>query len=221
MVFLARRGLMAVGLSAAAVAALPRFAEANPVPPSGALRFNIVRKGKPFGQYAVTFATADKVLTVTTDVAMSEKIANVMVFDYHHHCVETWRDGRFSELHATTIRDRKKTDEVHAVRGDYEIKITTDKGPDIAPVKAAPLTHWNMATLTGPLFNPQDGRMLDLKAQQLGRDPVLLASGASLGAAHWALHGADQIEEWYDDAGLWAGLKGLLPDKSVMEYRRV
>ena len=69
--------------------------------------------------------------------------------------------------------------------------------------------------------NPQDGRPLALKAQQVGRDPVLLASGASLSANHWALHGADQIEEWYDDAGVWAGLKGLLPDKSVMEYRRV
>jgi len=166
-------------------------------------------------------ATAGKVLTVTTEVAMSEKIAAVTVFDYRHHCVETWRDGRFAELHSTTVRDRKTTDEVNAVRGDYEIKITTNKGPQIAPAGAAPLTHWNMATLSGPLFNPQDGKLLTLKAQAVGKDPVLLANGTQLAAAHWALRGEDQMDEWYDDAGIWAGLKGMLPDKSMMEYRRV
>ena len=157
MVFIARRRLMTCALAAAGAAALPAGARAAPlpVPPGGSLRFNIIRKGKPFGSYAVSFATAGKVLTVTTDVVMSQKMAAVTVFDYHHHCVETWRDGRFAELHSTTVRDRKTTDEVSAVRGDFEIKIATAKGPQIAPASAAPLTHWNMATLSGPLFNPQ------------------------------------------------------------------
>lgn len=224
MLVLPRRNLIASALALGAASALPRAAAAaaGPVPASGALHFNIIRKGKPFGQYAVTFVTVGKQLTVTTDVVMNSKVANVTVFDYHHHCVEVWRDGKFAQLDSTTIRDRKQTDEVHALRGDYEIKIRTDKAPQIAPLNAAPLTHWNQATLNGSLFNPQDGKMLDLKGQQLlGKDNVMLANGTSITAAHWALHGADQIEEWYDDTGLWAGLKGLLPDKSVIEYRRV
>lgn len=224
MVFLARRSLLTGALAAAGAATLPggAWAAPLPVPPSGALRFNIIRKGKPFGSYAVSFAAVGKVLTVTTDVAMSSKVANVTVFDYHHHCVEVWRDGKFAQMDSATIRDRRQTDEVHAVRGDYEIRIKTDKAPLIASVDSAPLTHWNQATLNGPLFNPQDGKILNLRGQQLlGKDSVMLANGTSITAAHWALHGEDQIEEWYDDTGLWCGLKGLLPDKSVIEYRRV
>jgi hypothetical protein len=218
MVLLARRQLIAGALCAASQPAIALAAPAA-LPPS--LRFAIMRKGKPFGSYQVAFAQAGKQLTVTTDVAMNQKIAGVQVFDYVHHCVEVWRDGKFAEMHSRTVRDRKDVDEVNAVRDAYEVKISTNKSPNVAPAGAAPLTHWNAATLTGPLFNPQDGRTLDLKANQVGRDPVLLANGSQLTAAHWALRGVQQIDEWYDNAGLWAGLKGVFPDKSVVEYRRI
>jgi hypothetical protein len=218
MVLVVRRELIAGALAAAIP---PAVALAAPAALPAALRFAVLRKGKPFGTYQVAFAQAGKQLTVTTDVAMNQKIAGVQVFDYVHHCVEIWRDGKFAELHSRTVRDRKDVDEVNAVRDAYEIKIATNKTPNIAPANAAPLTHWNPATLTGPLFNPQDGRTLELKASQLGRDPVLLANGSQLTAAHWALRGGQAIDEWYDDAGLWAGLKGVFPDKSVVEYRRL
>jgi len=218
MVVLPRRGLI---LGAFAFGLEPVSAQAAPAALPPLLRFAIVRKGKPFGSYRVAFAQAGGQLTVTTDVAMSQKIAGVTVFDYQHHCQEVWRDGKFAELHSRTVRDRHDVDEVNAVRDAFKIRISTNKGPNLAPAAAAPFTHWNPATLAGPLFNPQDGRMLDFKVSQVGRDPVLTASGAPLTAAHWALRGSQQIDEWYDDAGLWAGLKGVFPDRSVVEYRRL
>jgi hypothetical protein len=34
------------------------------------------------------------------------------------------------------------------------------------------------------------------------------------------LRGDQQIDEWYDDNGVWGGLRGVLPNKSILEYRR-
>jgi hypothetical protein len=215
-------GAVAAGLAPAVLLPQPARA-AGPVPATGRLQFNILRNAKPFGQYSVAFVTAGDLLTVTTDVAMSMHIGKLKVLDYHHHCEELWRRGQFSEMHSHTVRDGNEgqADTVAAVRGDFGIHITTNKGPLSAPPKANPLTHWNAATLQGPLFNPQDGVMLDVTPRDLGRDGILLANNTQLIANHWSLRGSQVIDEWYDDAGVWTGLKGQLPDKSMIEYRRV
>ncbi|HEX2817957.1 MAG TPA: DUF6134 family protein [Phenylobacterium sp.] len=206
------------------VAALPGFARAaGPIPPANNLHFNILRNGKPFGQYRVAFVSSGDLLTVTTDVTMNMQIAKLSVFDYVHHCEEQWRGGRFVEMHSHTVRDKdlSRAEDVSAVRGDFGIHIKTRKDQLSAPPKASPLTHWNQATLSEPLFNPQDGLMLDLRTQQIGRDGVLLANATQLVGAHWTLRGSQTLDEWYDDTGVWAGLKAVFPDKSIIEYRRV
>jgi hypothetical protein len=219
MAILDRRMLMAGALAATTVPALARAA----VPPAGKLNFNILRQGKPFGRYGVVFVKDGETLTVTTDVAMSYKIAGISTFDYKHHCEEIWRGGKFVALHSRTVRDnrRDQIETVSAIREPYAIQITTSKSRFVVPVSAAPFTHWNSATLKGTLFNPQDGKRLEFAAQQVGRDPFPLASGAPIKAEHWMLRGDQQIDEWYDDSGVWAGLRGVFPDHSIVEYRRI
>ena len=39
-------------------------------------------------------------------------------------------------------------------------------------------------------------------------------------ATGWSLRGEAEIDNWYDDAGVWLALRGRLPDKSIMQYRR-
>lgn len=216
-----RRAVIAGALAAAT---LPRFARAaGAVPAGGALHFNILRNGKPFGKYQVVFTTAGDTVTAVTDVAMNMQIAKINVFDYRHHCEETWKGGRFMELHSRSVRDNKEaeTQTVAAVRSANGISITNKAGRVALPPTANPLTHWNPATLSGPLFNPEDGYLLTLSAQPMGRDNFVLASGAAAAAgAHWALRGSQTLDEWYDDTGVWLGLKGVFPDKSVIEYRR-
>ncbi len=214
-----RRALITGALAAAFV---PGIALAGPVPPTNNLHFNILRNGKPFGQYNVAFATNGDLLTVTTDVAMNLRLATLTVFDYRHHCVETWRGGRFLEMRSSSVRDRSNdlTDTVTAVRSDLGIHISTNKGPLSAPLDANPLTHWNPAVLNGPLFNPQDGLMLEITALPMGRNAATLANGSQASATLWALRGKQTLDEWYDDRGVWTGLKAVFPDKSIIEYRR-
>lgn len=220
-----RRALITGGAALGALAglALPGVAGAGPIPANGLLQFAIFRNGKPFGNYKVSFVTSGDLLTVTTDVAMNMRVAKLTVFDYRHHCQEMWRKGVFSELHSHTVRDNDQqgAETVDATRSDFDIRVVTKKGAMSAPPKANPLTHWNAATLGGPLFNPQDGLMLDLTSRDFGRDGVVMGNGTQMLARHVALRGSQQLDEWYDDAGLWAGLKGVFPDKSVIEYRRL
>ena len=223
MASLDRRTLITGAFTAASLSAIsaPRLALAAP-PANANLHFNVLRNNKPFGQYSVAFRTEGDALTVTTDVAMMMRISGLTVFDYNHHCEEVWRNGRFMQMTSRSARDREASlaETVSAVRTNFDIRITTKKGVLSAPPAANPYTHWNQAVLTGPLFNPQDGLILDLAAQPLGRDGVSLANGSRLIASHWAMRGSQTVDEWYDDQGVWAGLKALFPDKSVIEYRR-
>jgi hypothetical protein len=214
-----RRTLITGALAVAGAAALPRNPLAATALPAS-LRFSIIRNNKLFGQCQIGFVTSGNVLTITSDVTMSQRIANISVFSYHHHCVETWSDGRFAEMHSSTQRDKSDRQDVTAVRTPSGVKIMTSHGPDIAASDANPLTHWNPAVLSGPLINPQDGRPVEVITRQLGRDGFTQASGAPIAGNHWVLRGSQTLDEWYDDAGIWAGLRGVLPDKSVVEYRR-
>ena len=208
--------------AAAAFAALPALARAAAAPPVSA-RYAVLRNGKPFGQYNLTVASAGDVMTVTTDVAMSARIAGVTVFDYRHHCEETWKAGRFMAMRSHSVRDNQPDmrDAVTAVRVPEGLRVTNKSGLVLLSSDAHPLTHWNPDVLSGPLFNPQTGFSLNVTVTPLGRDAVVLASGAKVAANHWSLRGEAQLDDWYDDAGQWLGLRGVLPDRSLLEYRRV
>ncbi len=213
-----RRRLIVSGLAASALPGLARAA----VPASGRLNFNIFLDNRPFGQYAVAFVNDGEFLKVNTDVHMIVQLLGVTSFEYRHHCEEVWRGGQFVALNSNSIRDNSadKANTVSAVRAQYDIKVTTNKGDFTLPASASPLTHWNASTLGGRLFNPQDGVLLNFTTQEVGHDPFPTAKGARLNGVHWMLRGDQQIDEWYDDNGIWGGLRGVLPNKSIMEYRR-
>jgi len=97
--------------------------------------------------------------------------------------------------------------------------IETAKGRISAPAGASPLTHWNAQALAGPLFNPQEGKLLKVSARR--RTDGLTTPGGRAAATLWSVRGEAEIDDWYDAEGSWLALKGKLKDGSVMEYRRV
>ena len=64
-------------------------------------------------------------------------------------------------------------------------------------------------------------RSLRLTAQSMGHEPFVMGNGARAMGQHWAMRGESEIDEWYDDAGQWMGLRAVFPDKSIVEYRRL
>ncbi|WP_304175267.1 DUF6134 family protein [Phenylobacterium aquaticum] len=208
---LSRRALIGIGLALGtpivAWATAPRR-----------LVFGVYRNGAHIGEHQMSFAGDPAAPLVTTEVQMLVRLGPVPVYRYRHHAVERWQAGHFASLETTTDANGK-AQKVEAERQAGGVLIQTAKTRVQAPVGASPFTHWNPQALAGPLFNPQEGKMLQVTARR--RPDGLAAPGGRTAATLWSVRGEAEIDDWYDADGSWLALKGRLKDGSVMEYRRV
>ncbi len=209
-----RRAVLAAGLAMAAPTALAAGSSGRH------LSFAVFRNNLKVGEHVMVFGDDPSAPVVTTDVSMLVRLGPVPVYRYTHHAIERWAGGRFASLDTTTNSNGKR-EKVTARRSPAGLSIETLKGPVIAPPTAAPFTHWNADVFGKPLFNPQEGKVLKVSASRKGTSPVLLANGRKIDAQLWSIRGETEIDDWYDAAGVWAGLKGKLQDGSIIEYRRL
>lgn len=212
---LLRRPLLAAG----ALLLFPGFATAA-LPAQRKLSFAVFRNGARVGDHEMTFAGDPGAVTVRTEVRMAIKLGPVPVFRYRHQATERWAGGRFASLETTTDANGKRQ-AVAARRDARGVTIEANGRRLAAPASALPLTHWNPEALSNPLFNPQEGKMLKVAVRRIGQETVTLADGRQIPALRWSVRGEAEIDDWYDQAGIWAALRGKLPDGSTMEYRRV
>lgn len=198
---IARRQLILAG---AGLALAPGVALAAPPP---RLAFAVFRNGTKVGEHRIVFSGDDAARTVTTDVDMVVKVGPVPVYKYKHNAVERWAGGKWASVETTTNGNGKVTRASGRAMGGF-VAISGPKGDSRGPADAVPLSHWNPATLSRPLFNQQEGRMLKVRTTQVG-------------PGHWQIRGEAEIDDFYDSAGNWLALKGKLEDGSSMEYRRI
>jgi hypothetical protein len=208
---ISRRSVAAMGV---AWFAAPRAQAADK------LAFAVFRNGVRVGEHVMSFSGAAEDVAVRTEVSLLVKLGPVPVYRYTHRALERWRGGRFASLETTT-NGNGKLQRVEARRDADAVVIESAGGRIRAPAQALPLTHWKAEALSGPLFNPQEGKLLRLTARRIGAEQVKLASGKPIPATRWSLRGESQIDNWYDQGGAWAALRGRLPDGSTMEYRRL
>ncbi len=194
-----RRAILAGGL------ALP-FLGTSALAAPRALTFVVLRNGTKIGEHHVAFVGDDASLTATTDAVMTVKIGPVPVFKYKHHAVEKRIDGAFASL-VTATNSNGKAERVSAEKAGGVIRISCPSGQVTAPPNANPLNHWNQQIFSGPMFNPQTGKLLKVTTRKVE-------------AGHWAIRGETEIDDWYDASGAWLSLKGKLDDGSTVEYRR-
>lgn len=187
---------------------------------SSRLRFAVFRNGGRIGEHVMTFDGRSGETRVRTQVEMVVKLGPVPVYRYRHSADEQWSGGRFASLASSTDGNGRVT-RVEARRTTTGVVIEGSNGRIAGPPTLAPLTHWNAEVLGGPLFNPQEGKLLSLSVRRGLVERVRLASGQSIDARRWSLRGEIQIDDWYDEGGVWAALKGRLADGSTIEYRRL
>jgi hypothetical protein len=171
------------------------------------LSFAVFRNNSHIGEHHIAFTGDGGAVTATTDAIMAVKIGPVPVFKYHHHAVETRRDGLFATLETATTTNGK-AERVEAERADGVVRVDTASGKATLAANVNPLTHWNPKIFEAPLFHPQTGKMLKIRAV---RD----------GANKWALHGEVEMENTYDETGAWLAAKAKADDGSTIEYRRL
>ncbi len=207
--------------SAAALLFGCRARSASRSPYGGPLAFAAFRNDRPLGEQRMTFDQDGDGLKVTTHVELTVKLGPVALYRYRHEAVEQWRGGRFWSLQTRTEANGK-VQRLTASRQDRAVLIMPSGGAALsAPEGALPFTHWNRAIAASPLFDPQDGRLMTETSRDLGAGRVLLANGRGVTAYGVAFSGETAIEDWYDEAGVWTGLRGRLKDGSTLEYRRL
>ena len=89
-----------------------------------------------------------------------------------------------------------------------------------APDDAQLATHWNIAELSGPWINPQNGELLRPRISSHEPEELLRASGRSVLARRYDATGDAQLSLWYDSEDQWSALRFHARDNSLVTYER-
>ena len=191
------------------------------VPADGKVAFKVVRRGAHIGEHSLTFSQDGDSLTVTTDVRITVHIGPVPVYHHTQHCIEHWKGDRFMGLESTTSSNVSH-DVVTARRTAEGLRIEPGSGaPYTAPAETLPLTHWNRFAYQGPLFEPQNGKLLKETLVARGDDMIAVADGSMIKVTRWSVTGDGVMDDYYDAGGVWAGLHVKVRDGSRVEYLRL
>lgn len=207
-----RRRFVLGSASFAGCAGLAAGAFAAPIPANNNLSFRIVRKGSAIGSHHLEFTRTEDALTVRIAVEILVKFGPIALYRYNHRNVEHWEAGKLVSMEAETNDDGSKN-AVRLRRRSDEILVESANGANyVAPANALAATHWNMAELTVPMINPQNGRLL--------QPTVTKAEGDGLGG-HFVLSGDVDLELWYDKDQAWSSLAFKAEDGTIISYERV
>ena len=142
---------------------------------------------------------------VTAAVEIAVRLGPIVLYRYKHSVRESWRFDQFVNLDSETDDDGKPY-RVHAVRDGDHVVVETGEGRQVFSANTIPLTHWNILCMSRPLFNPQDGVLIDSKIVPRGETMVALADGKMVRASRYSVVGKYSLEDWCDDARQWTAL---------------
>lgn len=107
-------------------------------------------------------------------------------------------------------------------REDGQLVVEGSKsGRYVAPEVALAATHWNVAELSGPMINPQNGELLRPRVANRGETALATDAATPVRATHYALSGDVALDLWYDMDLTWQALAFSGSDGSLVRYERL
>lgn len=191
---------MALGLAVALAAPV----NALSIPSNGQLSFDVVRKGEDIGDHSYSFSGKSGAFTVkvATDIVVKVPLIRTTAYSFKHNSVESWKGGKLQQLSSSTNDDGEP----------HQLK-TANKG-------ALPASLWNDDIVrSGKLMNTIDGKIMSVRAADLGSETVKTKSG-NVSAHHYRLSGGLARDVWYDDEGNLAQVMFKADDGSTVMYIR-
>ena len=195
-----RQPLLAALLALAAAGAAQAAPGAS-VPASGRMTFDVIRKGKDIGDYALSFRGKGPDLTVSIDTDLNVKmpIVGVSAYSFRQQSTETWKGGKLAALRAAT--DDNGT--------PHQISL--------GPTALIPASLWNADILGArQVLNTITGKTDAISVRNLGQETVATGAGA-VKATHYAISGGLQRELWFNGAQL-VHVRFAADDGSVVDY---
>ena len=170
------------------------------------IRFEVLRKGKPFGFHTVRFDAADENgFTATAEVELTAKFGPIVAYKYRHDSVETWEDGQLVGLNAITRKDGKDLI-ASAERTTNGLSVTGTNYEGTYPAEIIPANHWNVSQLyLDTMLSTEGGQPLDVVVENLGRETLTIA-GTPVETTKIKLASDLTVFLWYDDQGRWMKL---------------
>lgn len=176
-------------------------------PSDGAeISFEVLRKGKPFGDHILKFSNnEDGDLVVTTDVDLKAGLGPITVFQYALDAEEVWRDGKLVGLKGQLNDDGDKGSVSAKLKGDV-LQVDGTEYSGEAPGDIIPSSHWNIEQMrVDQILSTEDGELLDIKVEEIGREDVKVGD-ETVSATHYLMKSEIDVDLWYDDQGRWVKL---------------
>ncbi|MDE4303030.1 DUF6134 family protein [Phaeobacter gallaeciensis] len=186
----------AIGLATPVLASSP--------PSQGALRFDVIRKGKDIGELSYSFSgsAAKYSVQVVTDIAVKIPLIRVNAYAFKQNSVETWANGKMTSIRSATDDDG----DAHQI---------SEKGRGLLPASL-----WNDDILKRrQLLNTIDGTVMSVRVIDLGVQNVPTRNG-QLRAHHYRISGDLERDVWYDQNGDLAHVSFKADDGSTVTYLR-
>ena len=170
------------------------------------IKFDVLRKGKPFGKHIVSFAeTPNGELEVTTDVDLKVSIGPFTAFKYQLDAREVWRGGRLVALEGKTNDDGEASFVEADLQGEA-LQVSGSEFKGEVSEDIIPSSHWNIdQMLASKMLSTEDGSLLAMSVTPQGRETLKIA-GQAIEANRYLLDSDIDIDLWYDDAGRWLKL---------------
>lgn len=218
---ISRRAAVITGLAASMPFSNVRAgSESGGVPPGGRLAFRVFRNGSEIGVHTLDFTAKGDALTVQIGVHFAAGLGPITLYRYDMQGTEHWAGGRFVALDTQTD-DNGTPHKVSVRREQQGVRVRASGAPDrMLDAASLPLTHWAMACMSAPLFNPQNGEPINGRCTLNGTETLTLPTGRVVQARAYRLSGELAIQDWYDEAQLWVQLKARVKDGSQIEYRQ-
>lgn len=204
---LERRGFLAG--AAALVAARPAVAAPLPVPPSGEMRFRILRNGSPIGEQHMKFTQTGDDLRVDINADLVVKLAGIPVFHYQASVVERWMGGQFHRLDSKVNHNGTHLSvQANPIPGGFAVESTKSGDYQYTGTpQMLPLTYWNKAMLNAMILNVETGKHYPAIVSSPGWNKLPTAEGGIVIAQRFDVTGKLHLSVWYDQNNQWSGLQ--------------
>lgn len=171
-----------------------------------AIRFKVLRKGRPFGQHTTSFVpNGAGGFTATNDIDLIAKIGPITAYRYTHDSVERWNADGLVGFESTTRKEGNDL-EARAERKNGKLFVEGTNYTGTYDAAILPVNHWNIRQLDSDgMLSTEGGQLIPNEAENLGRETLTIA-GEPVEATKFKLKSELTIFLWYDDQGRWVKL---------------
>jgi hypothetical protein len=169
-------------------------------------------------------------LTVKVVIDIAVKLGPIPLYRYNNESTEIWDGDTLTRFESKT-NDNGTHTKVMARRDSGTLWVETIKEKYAAPEGAIVTTYWNPRTLSAPLIDNIDGKLLHAKIVALGPETIPAANGDRIEAVHYAASGDLNVHLWYAEDKAkpgeapppkhWVGLALTGSDGSHITYERL